>query len=70
MILPDHVEVTVELAGRNDTNDKGAEVIFDGDTAMNVGAGDMIRITKSEKSVNLVKINNTSFVEILRKKMN
>ena len=70
VILPDHVEVTVELAGRNDTNDKGAEVIFDGDTAMNVGAGDLIRITKSEKSVNLVKINNTSFVEILRKKMN
>lgn len=70
VILPDHVEVSVELAGRNEMNEKGAEVIFDGDTAMNVGAGDMIRITRSEKFVNLIKINNRSFVEILRKKMN
>ena len=70
VILPDHVEVSVELAGSNEMNEKGAEVIFDGDTAMNVGAGDMIRITRSEKYVNLIKINNRSFVEILRKKMN
>lgn len=70
VILPDHVEVSVEVAARNETIDKGAEVIFDGDTAMNVGAGDRIRIMRSEKYVNLIKINNRSFVEILRKKMN
>ncbi len=70
VILPDDVDVTVEIGGRSIYNDEGAEVTFDGDVAMNVNAGDRICITRSEKKTKLIKINNTSFVEILRKKMN
>ncbi len=69
VILPDNVEITVEV-GAAHAGIEGAEVTFDGDTALTVTPGDRITVTKAEKQTRLVKINNTSFVEILRKKMN
>ena len=71
IILPENVKVTVEINSRKDREDKeGAETTFDGDTAVIVASGDRICIVKSDRKVRLVKINDTSFVEILRHKMN
>ena len=70
IVLPDNVEIEIELQGRASVPNDVAEVIFDGDTSMMVRPGDRIRVTKSEKSVSFIKLNHTSFVEMLRKKMN
>ena len=48
----------------------GAEVICDGDTSAELHPGDRIRISRSASRTRLIKLQQTSFVEILRKKMN
>ena len=70
IILPDDVEVSVEVGGQSMKGMEGAEVIFDGDTSMSLREGDTILVKRSSRTTRLVKINNTSFVEILRRKMN
>ncbi|MDD2960095.1 MAG: NAD(+)/NADH kinase [Lachnospiraceae bacterium] len=70
IVLPDHVEVAVEVGGGHHEDNEGAEITFDGDTSLKLNVGNRIIVTKSEKKTHLIKINNTSFLEILRKKMN
>lgn len=70
IVLPDNVKITVELGGTNVFDNEGAEVTFDGDTSVKLNVGNIIEVTKSEKMTRLIKLNNTSFVQILRKKMN
>lgn len=70
IVLPDDVKITVELGSSNLLENEGAEVTFDGDTSMKLNVGSSIEVTRSEKSTRLTKINHTSFVEILRRKMN
>ena len=70
IVLPDDVKISVELGSSNLLDNEGAEVTFDGDTSMKLNVGSSIEVTKSEKSIRLIKINNTSFVQILRRKMN
>ncbi len=70
IVLPDDVEITVELGGAHQPDNEGAEVTFDGDTSVKLNVGNRVKVMKTEKKTRLVKINNRSFVEILRKKMN
>lgn len=70
IVLPDDVKVTVELGGDQETDGGGAEATFDGDTSIKMKIGDRIHMIRSSKKTRLIKINHTSFVEILRKKMN
>lgn len=70
IVLPDNVKITVGLSGEHELDGEGAEVTFDGDTSVKLNVGNMIEVTKSEKITRLIKLNNTSFVQILRKKMN
>ena len=42
---------------------------FDGDTVMQLQVGDKVRITRASNSIRICKLNNQSFLEILRKKM-
>ena len=67
IVLPDSIQIDVEITGQHCDC---AEVVFDGDTTLNVGAGDRISAVISKKRARLIKINNTSFVEILRRKLN
>ncbi len=46
-----------------------AEVTSDGGSAVTLETGDRITITKSPYNVKLVKINETSFLQTLNKKM-
>ena len=70
IVLPDHVEVMTQVGGRSLTEKDGAEVTFDGDTVLSLKTGDQIRVSRADRQTRLVKIDNTSFVEILRRKMN
>lgn len=70
IVLPDNVEIMVEIGSSHSTDIDGAEATFDGDTSVKLNAGDKIVITKSERKVQMIKTKNTSFLEILREKMN
>lgn len=69
IVLPDDVEITIEIAARHHTDIDGAEATFDGDTSVKLNSGDKIVISKSEQKVQMIKTKNTSFLEILREKM-
>jgi NAD+ kinase len=70
IVLPQEVEITIEIGSSHSTGVDGAEATFDGDTSVKLNAGDKIVITKSCRSVQMIKTKNTSFLEILREKMN
>ena len=70
VILPDDVGITVELSRRNIAQSNTAEVYFDGDTRLAMLPGDCVKVCRSGKSTKLARVYNTSFVEILRRKMN
>lgn len=69
IILPDDVEITVEIKEGHRGAAEGAVATFDGDTCVSLGCGDRVIIRRSSRCARLVKINNISFLEVLRKKM-
>lgn len=70
IVLPDDVEITVEIASRHSLGTDGAEATFDGDTSVKLNSGDRIIVSRSERRVHMIKTKNTSFLEILHQKMN
>ena len=71
VILPERVEITVELTDTQSASDEAlAEVNFDGDTVLPLQAGDRVKIRRAAREAKLVRVYHTSFVEILRNKMN
>lgn len=70
IVLPDDVEIAIEISPGHGADGDGAVANFDGDTSVRLNTGDCIKITKSECRVQMVKTKNTSFLEILRQKMN
>ena len=48
---------------------EGCVVAYDGDHIVDLDDGDMIRICRFDRSVRLIKFAQTSFIELLRKKM-
>ncbi len=69
IVLPDDVEITIEIGASHMTDVDGAEATFDGDTSVKLNSGDKIVVKKAVQKAKLVKTNNTSFLEILREKM-
>ena len=69
VVLPENVTVTIEVGGDAGEKD-GADVVFDGDTSLTLQVGDRVEITRSDKEARLIKLTHTSFVEIMRRKMN
>ena len=49
--------------------DEEAEVSFDGDRFVHMKVGDNIRIQKADAHAKILKLNQLSFLQILRKKM-
>ena len=70
IILPEDVKITIQMGTGHGVDADGAVATFDGDTMVKLNAGDKIVITKSERKAVLVKTKQTSFLEILREKMN
>lgn len=69
IVLPDNVEVMIEIGARHGTDVDGAEATFDGDTSVKLNSGDKIVISKAQQNAKMIKTKNTSFLEILREKM-
>ena len=69
IVLPDFVEITIEIGTTHGTDIDGAEATFDGDTSVKLSSGDRIVITRSMREALMIKTKNTSFLEILREKM-
>ncbi len=61
--------IVVEIGRGHVRSDAEADVSFDGGRYVSVAEGDRIEITKSEKCTKIVKINDISFLEVLRQKM-
>lgn len=62
-------EVTIEIGSRRVEQDESALVSFDGDGVAQLGVGDKFVIRQSDAKVKVCKLNEESFLEILRKKM-
>lgn len=61
--------IEVTLAKRRQEEDEEAEVSFDGDRFVHMKVGDSIRIEKANAYAKILKLNQLSFLQILRKKM-
>ena len=70
IILPGQDYVRVEIGeGRTGLESDVAVVSFDGNIGVHLGTGDSVEIRRSPSYASIIKINNVSFVEVLRKKM-
>jgi len=62
-------EVMIEIGNRRAERDESALVSFDGDSVARLAVGDKFIIKQAETKVKICKLNEESFLEILRKKM-
>lgn len=69
IILPDNVEIVIEIGNRKGELEDEAEATFDGDTSVKLKSSDKIVIRKSDRSTRMIKINQINFIEVLRNKM-
>lgn len=66
IILSENDEITVKIC---DNTGKNVLLTFDGDKAVDLRSADRIIITKSKLCTKIAKTGETSFIEILKKKM-
>ena len=59
----------IEIGERRSQKDETVVVSFDGDNAVGLEVGDKFLIRKADSTTRICKLNNMSFLEILRKKM-
>ena len=69
IVLPDDVEITVEMLKGHARGGDDAEATFDGDTSVRLVCTDKVVIKKAARKTRLIKINQISFLEVLRTKM-
>lgn len=69
IVLSAEDEVVVEMRSERPEQKVQAEVNFDGSHGMALRANDKICVTRSERTTEIVKLNQMSFLEILHKKM-
>lgn len=69
IVLSAEEEVVIEMAEGKKKLPLQAEVNFDGGHGMALQTGDRILVRKSEKTTDIVKLNQVSFLETLHKKM-
>ena len=69
IVVGSDAEIDVILAKRRQEEDEEAEVSFDGDRFVHMQVGDSIHIKKAPESAKILKLNQLSFLQILRKKM-
>lgn len=69
IVVGSDAQIEVTLAVRRQERDEEAEVSFDGDSFVKMKVGDTIVVKKAEKHARILKLNQVSFLQILRKKM-
>lgn len=61
--------VEIEMGSRSFQRDERASVSFDGDTVFHLKVEERVRIAQTSTRIQICKLSNQSFLEILRKKM-
>ena len=69
IVFPPENRITVEIGRSRDGQVQEAAAHFDGDTLVPMVTGDRIEITRAVRDTLIVKIHNSSFLEVLRSKM-
>ena len=69
IVLSAEDEVVVEMAARKKDAPFRAELNFDGGHAVSLMLGDRIVVTRSEKTTDILKLSQVSFLEALHNKM-
>lgn len=70
IIFPGKDKINVEIGeGRMGLQDDVASVSFDGGNVISLSTGDVVEIQRSKRFTRFIKINNISFLEVLRRKM-
>ena len=69
IVLSDTDTIEIEIANRRSQGDETASVSYDGDISRVLKVGDRIKIMRTRRKVNILKLTSESFWEILQKKM-
>ncbi len=70
VIIQPESRIVVELDKHKDGRNSNAIISFDGDTSISVSAGDRIFIERSKKDTLIARISDSSFMDVLSRKMN
>ena len=69
IVLSPRDKVTVEIERHRDGRELAGEAIFDGCHKVTLRTGDRIEVKKSEKTTEIVKLSQVSFLEALHRKL-
>ena len=69
IVLSPRDKVTVEIERHRDGRELAVEAIFDGCHKVTLRTGDRIEVKKSEKTTEIVKLSQVSFLEALHRKL-
>lgn len=69
IILSPEDVIEIEIPKGREGQEQVVEVNFDGSHAVTVRTGDRIRIAESEKTADIIQLNQVSFLKVLHKKM-
>ena len=70
IVLSADDEIVIKITNGRNGEKQEMEVNFDGSVTKNLTTGDEIKITKSEKVTQFIRLSHVSFLEILNKKFN
>lgn len=70
IVLSADDEIVIKITNGRNGEKQEMEVDFDGSVSGNLTTGDEIKITKSEKVTQFIRLSHVSFLEILNKKFN
>lgn len=70
VILPaDDNRIRIQIGEGRDGSTEHALAVFDGSSGTSLVTGDYVEIRRAERSIQIIKIRNDSFLETLRRKM-
>lgn len=69
IVLSGNETISIEIGKKRKTQDTEAIVSFDGGNDVELSAGDVVNIYRSNKITKLIKANDVNFYEILRNKL-
>ncbi len=69
IILSSEDVIEIEISAGREGQEQQVEVSFDGTNVSSMCVGDRVRIMKSEKTTEIIKISEVSFLEVLHRKM-
>jgi NAD+ kinase len=69
IVLSPEATIEIHIPDGRDGREQGLEVSFDGSHGIKLHTGDVISIEKSEKTTDIIQLNQVSFLEVLHHKL-